>query len=69
MIGNAYPFGNTGFSILEEGDLNPTTLSLDVSFYWAVDRQAKMLSKFSTKDEAERFLRNYIEAQHQASQQ
>lgn len=68
MIGNAYPFGNTGFSILEEGDLNPATLSLDVNFYWVVDGQAKMLDKFSTEDEAERFLLDYFKAQHQAHQ-
>lgn len=33
MIGNPIPWGSGGWVILEEGDLNPRTLQLDVRHY------------------------------------
>ena len=33
MIGNPIPWGTKGWVILEEGQLNPQTLHLDVSHY------------------------------------
>jgi len=69
MIGNAYPFRDTGFSILEEGDLNPATLSLDVKRYLVMDRQAKQVEQFSTRAQAELFLENYFAQRTRLDQQ
>lgn len=68
MIGNAYSFKDTGFSILEEGDLNPSTMSLDVKCYWVVDRQAQLLQTFASKIDAERFLEAYFSERRQQEQ-
>lgn len=60
MIGNAYPWGQTGFSIVEEGELDASTLSLKIQHYRVVNRKGEMLEeKFASLEEA----RTFIEAQ------
>lgn len=36
MIGNSMAWGNQGWVILEEGNINPQTLALDVAHYLVV---------------------------------
>ncbi len=33
MIANAFPYGTTGWSLLEQGEINPETLELDLQGY------------------------------------
>ena len=43
MIGNVSAWGQMGYTILEEGDLDPATLMLRVRHYLVADRQGEML--------------------------
>lgn len=57
MIGNAFAWGETGYSIVEEGDLNPATLSLTIHHYRVVNRKGEMLSeKFADLASARAFI-------------
>lgn len=57
MIGNVFAWGQTGFSIVEEGDLDAASLSLKIHHYRIVNRQGEMLSeKFSDIDAARAFI-------------
>ena len=44
MIGNGYPWGSSGWVILEEGNLNPQTMQLDVSHYLVVKPSGETVS-------------------------
>jgi len=57
MIGNAFAWGVTGFSIVEEGDLDAATLSLKIHHYRVVSRQGDMLDeKFADIEAARAFI-------------
>lgn len=57
MIGNAYPWRNTGFVILEEGDIDPLTLSLKISQFRVTDKYGKPVAEgFCTLEEAGLFI-------------
>lgn len=57
MIGNAFAWGKTGYSIVEEGALDPRTLSLKVDHYRVVNRKGDMLPElFATLAEARHFI-------------
>lgn len=57
MIGNAFAWGVTGYSIVEEGELNAATLSLRIAHYRVVNRKGEMLDDtFSTLEEARQFI-------------
>ena len=43
MIGNVFPWGETGYTILEEGELDPASHSLRVRHYLVADRQGETL--------------------------
>lgn len=60
MIGNVFAWGQTGFSIVEEGDLDAATLSLTIHHYRVINRKGEMLNeKFTEIDAA----RDFIEQQ------
>ena len=44
MIGNGFPYGKTGFVILEEGEINAGTLKLDVHHYLVVKPNGEAVS-------------------------
>jgi len=57
VIGNAFAWGQTGFSIVEEGELDAATLSLRVLHYRLVNRQGEMLDEaFATLAAAREFI-------------
>lgn len=57
MIGNAFAWGDTGFSIVEEGDLDASTLSLNIHHYRVVNRKGEMLDeKFADIEAARAFI-------------
>ncbi|MEY1661748.1 hypothetical protein [Isoalcanivorax beigongshangi] len=45
MIGNVYPWGQSGFTILEEGELDPATHSLRVRHYLVADRSGEPIDQ------------------------
>ncbi len=52
MIGNALAWGRTGYSILEEGELNRETWALDIHHYLIAKPNGDNLSGRYTLDEA-----------------
>lgn len=60
MIGNAFPYKNTGYSILEQGDLDSASMQLKVKSYLAVDRSGGTLAEFPTLEEAQNYLANLL---------
>ena len=56
MIGNGYPHGKTGFVILEEGEINPSTLQLDVRHYLVVKPNGEQVSGSFSFAEAQQFI-------------
>jgi len=57
VIGNAYAWGQTGFSIVEEGELDAATLSLRIEHYRVVNRKGEMLEDtFATIEAAREFI-------------
>ena len=45
MIGQAWPVADTGYSILESGEINRQTLQLDVQAYLVADRRGNILAE------------------------
>lgn len=43
MIGNAWPVGDTGYSVLEWGDLDRATLGLRITAWVVADRRGTLL--------------------------
>lgn len=58
MIGNGYPFGASGYVILEEGDINSSTLQLDVRHYLVVQPNGEQVSGSFSFEEAQNFIRD-----------
>lgn len=56
MIGNPIPWGKHGWVILEEGDLNPRTLQLDVSHYLVVTPAGQTVPGTFTLEEAKHYI-------------
>ncbi|MAR92222.1 MAG: hypothetical protein SV765_14395 [Pseudomonadota bacterium] len=56
MIGNGYPYGSSGYVILEEGDINPATLQLDVRHYLVVKPDGEQVSGCFSFADAQRFI-------------
>ena len=56
MIGNPIPWGTKGWVILEEGNLNPSTLQLDVSHYLVAKPSGETVSGTFTLAEAQKFI-------------
>lgn len=52
MIGNALAWGRTGYSILEEGELNRETWALDIHHYLIAEPNGDNLPGHYTLDEA-----------------
>ncbi|RLT93525.1 hypothetical protein [Ketobacter sp.] len=57
MIGNGFPYGRTGYVILEEGEINPSTLQLDVRHYLVVRPNGEQVSGSFSFPEAQQFIR------------
>ena len=58
MIGNPIPWGTKGWVILEEGNLNPQTLQLDVSHYLVAMPSGQTVSGTFTLAEAKKFIQD-----------
>lgn len=57
MIGNAYPWRDSGFVILEEGEIDPLTLTLKIQQYRVADKYGKPVANgFATLEEAGQFV-------------
>ncbi|MEE2731565.1 MAG: hypothetical protein VYA55_12155 [Pseudomonadota bacterium] len=56
MIGNGFPYGRTGYVILEEGEINPSTLQLDVRHYLVVRPNGEQVSGNFSFPEAQQFI-------------
>ena len=52
MIGNAMPWGKTGYTIIEEGELNRQTWALDVHHYLIAGPNGQPLPGQYTLEEA-----------------
>ncbi len=52
MIGNAYPFKDTGYSIVEEGTIQNETLKLRVEKFFLVDPQGQVIGEARNLAEA-----------------
>jgi hypothetical protein len=57
MIGNGHPFGRSGFVILEEGEINPSTLQLDVRHYLVMTPSGEQVSGNFSFAEAQQYIR------------
>lgn len=56
MIGNRYGVADTGYTVLEEGEINRQTLQLDVQHYLVCRPDGDVLSRtFARRDEAEAY--------------
>ncbi|MEL0029011.1 MAG: hypothetical protein VW625_10215 [Perlucidibaca sp.] len=54
MIGNAWPVGDTGYSVLEWGELDRQTLSLKVTAWIVADRRGEQQPGYhDSRDAAE----------------
>lgn len=60
MIGNAYPFKDTGYSVLEEGEIMDKTFELQVFRYLLVDIEGNVIGQASDLREAELKLEKLI---------
>lgn len=58
MIGNAFPYGNQGYVILEEGEINPKTLQLDVRHYLVVKPSGEQVSGNFSFQQAQDYILN-----------
>ena len=56
MIGNPIPWGTKGWVILEEGNLNPQTLQLDVTHYLVAMPSGQTVSGIFTLVDAKKFI-------------
>ena len=56
MIGNGHPYGSKGYVILEEGEINPTTLQLDVRHYLVVQPNGEQVSGSFSFEEAQKYI-------------
>jgi len=56
VIGNGFPFGSTGYVILEEGDLDPASFQLQVRHYLVVKPSGETVSGIFTLPEARDFI-------------
>lgn len=54
MIGNRYPWGRRGFSILEQGEINRQTLELDVHEWLVCFPDGRLLASFDSLAAARR---------------
>lgn len=52
MIGNAWPVGDTGYSVLEWGELDRQSFSLKVTAYVVADRRGEQQEGFHASREA-----------------
>lgn len=57
MIGNGYPYGQSGYVILEEGEINPATLQLDVRHYLVVKPSGEQVSGNFSFADAQQYIR------------
>ena len=62
MIGNSYPYKDSGYSILEKGEINPRTFELDISVWVVCDRGGEELGEFPDRDSAEAFIEDQLKA-------
>lgn len=53
MIGKAYPFQDTGYSIVEEGVIQEGSLAFKVNKYFLVDPHGNLLGDARDMNEAE----------------
>ena len=58
MIGNGFAFGTRGYVIVEEGEINPLTLELDVLHYRVVKPSGETESGCFTLAEAQALIQN-----------
>ena len=56
MIGNGYPHGERGFVILEEGDIDPTTLQLKIRHYLVIQPNGEQVSGTFSLREAKAYI-------------
>ena len=60
MIGNAIPYLDSGFSILEEGSINPSNYSFEVQRYLMVDPQGHRLGSAPSLEQAKAELERHL---------
>lgn len=64
MIANAIPYKDSGYTILEEGEISRTTYSFSLSHYLITDRQGETLpGKFPSLSEAEDAIQTILDQQ------
>jgi len=62
MIGNAFPYKDTGYVILERGDLNKSSQSFELKGYMITDRNGEIVAEVLSFEEAEAYLEQYFAA-------
>lgn len=61
VIGNAYPYLDTGYLVVEEGDIDALSWQLVVHQYRVLDKYGALVRDgFSTRDEAGRFIEEVL---------
>lgn len=60
MVGDGHAYFDTGYSVLEEGDINPRSLCLEVRRFLIVDPDGETIGVAKTLIEAEQFLERHI---------
>lgn len=56
MIGNAYPYKETGYSILEQGDIDAQSLQLKIYNYIVVDPHGSQIAEVADIAAAEQLI-------------
>ncbi len=60
MIGNSYRYRDTGYSILEEGDLAPPSYQLRVTRYLIANPNGDVIANADTMGQARQWLAEYL---------
>lgn len=59
MIGNGHPVSDTGYVVLEDGELNPVTHTLDVQRYLLIKPNGDLEADFESLDAAFEYVQQH----------
>ena len=62
MVGNGHQYLETGYSMLEEGDINAQSLSFELKRYLIVDPTGETIGSAKTLSQAQSFLKNHLDS-------
>ncbi|PCI43281.1 MAG: hypothetical protein COB51_11755 [Moraxellaceae bacterium] len=62
MVGNGHPYLETGYSMLEEGEVNAQSLRFELRRYLIVDPDGETIGTAKTLLQAQSFLKNLLDS-------